>query len=126
MTNDLIFYTALALMFTHQFDAMRCHEWRMIPPLSGMEESTAQRIFIVTHFPILVLIFWIFSHGSDITIYNFQLITDIVLAGHIGKHIVLNSHEKNEFKGTLSKIIILSVSAFALLHLLLLLNILSI
>jgi len=112
-------------MFTHQFDAMRCHEWRMIPPLSGMVENTAQMIFIVTHFPILVLIFWIFAYGSENAVYNFQLITDIVLAGHIGKHIVLNSHEKNEFKGTLSKIIIFSVSAFALLHLLLLLNFIS-
>lgn len=125
MTNDLIFYTALALMLTHQFDAMRCREWRMIPPLSGMVESTAQMIFIVTHFPILVLIFWVFAYGSEAAVYNFQLITDIVLAGHIGKHIVLNSHEKNEFTDSLSKFIILSVSAFALLHLLLLLGIIS-
>ncbi|MBC8257220.1 MAG: hypothetical protein H8E85_07935 [Candidatus Marinimicrobia bacterium] len=125
MTNDLIFYIALALMFTHQFDAMRCHEWRMIPPLSGMRDSTSQRIFIMTHFPVLVLIFWIFAKGSDSTIYNFQLITDIVLAGHIGKHIVLNSHIKNEFRDTLSQIIILSVSVFASMHLILLLEIIS-
>jgi len=112
-------------MLTHQYDAVRCHEWRMIPPLSTMEDGLAQRVFIITHFPMLVLIFLILTQPDGGLKYNYQLITDIIMTGHIGKHIFLNSHEKNEFKDSVSKTIIFFVSAFALLHLLILLNFIS-
>ena len=48
------------------------------PPLSTMEDGKAQSIFIVTHFPMLILIFWFLTQADEGLTYNFQLGEDII------------------------------------------------
>ena len=48
------------------------------PPLSTMEDGKAQSIFIVIHFPMLILIFWFLTQADEGLTYNFQLGEDII------------------------------------------------
>ncbi|MGB3626958.1 MAG: DUF6713 family protein [Henriciella sp.] len=48
----------VALLCTHELDAMTHAEWRMLPILSGMEDGVARQVFVWFHIPLFALIFW--------------------------------------------------------------------
>ncbi|MCK5311264.1 MAG: hypothetical protein KAJ62_04100 [Desulfobacteraceae bacterium] len=120
MIIDLIFYTGFALLITHELDAIQRHEWRIFPFLSNLEEDIAYQIFVIAHVPLLVSLLWLMNHPSENVRYWFQLSLDIFLIIHLGLHSLLKSHKKNEFTSVLSKIIIMLMALFGLLHLILL------
>ncbi len=115
--NDLIFYIALSFYFTHQADAFRCSEWRILPGFSALNDGVAARLFVAIHLPVYIAIFWCISSNDPQLTYYFQLSLDVMLAGHIGKHFFLQHHEKNEFNELFSKLLIFFTSLFAFMHL---------
>ena len=123
MTFDLIFYTGFALFLTHQLDAIRCHEWRLLPGLSHLDDDTASRLLILSHIPVLVLLFWLISHPEETVQFWFQSSMDVLFVGHLGKHLFWKSHEKNEFTGIVSKTIIRMIALAGLAHFILLLGV---
>ncbi len=120
LNPEFIFYIGLALFLTHQLDAIRCHEWRLLPGLRHLEDGKASRILIVSHIPVLVILLWFISYTNSMVQFWFQAILDVMFMGHLGKHILWRNHENNEFNGPLSKIFILFTALAGLFHLILL------
>jgi hypothetical protein len=52
--TDLIFYSGLALLFTHELDAIQRHECRIFPFLNKLKDRTNYIIFTILHIPLLI------------------------------------------------------------------------
>ncbi len=54
--KTIVFYLGLALLFTHELDSMPNHEWRVMPILSSLSDSTGKAVFLVAHIPIFAVV----------------------------------------------------------------------
>jgi len=123
MIIDLIFYTGLSLLLTHELDAIKRHEWRLFPGLSNLNEKISYQLFIVLHIPLLVFIFWFLCHPSERVQFWFQTGVDGFLIIHLGLHHYFKSHDKYEFTQPFSKFIINLMALAGLIHIILLFTI---
>lgn len=125
MVSDLVFYAGLALLVTHELDAVHRHEWRMFPFLSKLDDGKGYQLFVLLHIPLLVLIFWLMSHPSGNVRFWFQVSMDVFFVVHFVLHFVLHyllrEHRSNEFSERFSKQIVAVTAATGLIHLVLLL-----
>ena len=112
--SNIIFAIALALLFTHEMDAVRRQEWKMFVILKDMSDEKAYRIFTLLHIPLYALFFllWLF----DYLLALFYLL-DIFLILHLFIHIGFSKHSGNNLKNRISKGIIISAGLLAFIHL---------
>lgn len=68
MFVDLIFYIGIALLLTHELDAIARNEWRMFPFICRLKDDIGYKVFIILHIPLFVLILWLMAHPSDFMI----------------------------------------------------------
>ena len=59
--RTIIYYLAIAALFTHELDAVLNFEWRLLFHLFTLTESVASALFIGLHLP-LFFIFFYFGH----------------------------------------------------------------
>jgi hypothetical protein len=100
MIEHLFFYVGLACLALHEMDAVRCHEWRILPGLSALPEVWGFRVFMLAHIPIFA---WLFAALADPT----QLPAlargfDWFFVVHLGLHLLFLLHRNNEFKDWMS------------------------
>lgn len=100
------FYLGLALILTHELDAMSHHEWRVLPLLSQLEDAAGQNLFVILHIPILAIVV------ACIASLNIKLrrksrdIASGFLIVHAVLHFAFSSHANYEFNSLLSSILI--------------------
>ena len=111
-----LFFAGLIIIFLHEIDAVRCHEWRIFPGLSRLKDKTGKFIFMTAHIPIFYWIFWEIHRSHDDT--SFRTGFDIFLIIHVGLHLLFLWHPKNEFKDPISWILIFGAGCFGLADLL--------
>ena len=110
----VIFAIELALLFTHEMDAVRRQEWQMFIILKDMADEKAFRIFMLLHIPLYaVILSLLLSDRMIIAMY----ITDIFLILHMLIHFAFTGHKANQMNGGVSKAIIYSAGLLALVHL---------
>ncbi len=112
---DVLFLTCLAWLFAHELDAIKQHEWRILPLTSWMRDDAGYVVFVLLHIPLMVVI--ILALPSQ----TFQVGMDMFLILHGGLHILFRNHPAYTFNNALSKMLIFGVIPLAILHLLLLL-----
>ena len=54
--KSVVFYLGLALLFTHELDSMPNHEWRVMPILNSLSDSTGKAVFLLAHVPIFAVV----------------------------------------------------------------------
>lgn len=116
----MIFALGLALLFTHELDAVRAREWRLFPVLRAMPEETGRAVFIAAHVPLFAIIFWMAGHASNPARFWFEAGVDAFLTVHVGLHWMFRRHPLYDFHGVLSRLWIVGAGAVGLLHLALL------
>jgi hypothetical protein len=121
MLMNLIFYLGLSLLFIHELDAIKRHEWRIFPGLSKFEDGLSYRLFVVAHIPLFILVLWLLCHPSEKVGFWFQISVDGFLVVHIGLHRLFKSHVEYEFTQPFSKWIIHSMALTGAVHMVLLL-----
>ncbi len=109
------FVLGITFLCLHELDAMRCHEWRIFPGLSLLEDRLGMIIFQLAHIP---LFYWVFQ-GLNQPDESFRLGWDIFFIVHFILHVLFLWHPKNEFKDWLSWGIISGAAFFGVLDLLL-------
>jgi len=119
--EQILFLLILSLLLVHEMDAVWAKEWKMFVVLKDIAEETAYRVFTLIHLPLYLFIFYFLFSGGPIASYVLKIIIDIFLLGHVILHYRFRKHNNNGFRTRLSKIVIYSMSALALLHLCLLL-----
>jgi hypothetical protein len=102
----ILFNFGLAFILLHEMDAIRCKEWRILPLISMLEDRLGYIVFLFLHIP---LFYWIFFQLNNFT---FRWGFDIFLMVHVGLHVLLFKHKKNEFKDWISWSIIIAAGVF--------------
>lgn len=116
MFIDLLFYLGIALLFTHELDAIKRHEWRIFPFISRLPDDTAYHVFVLLHVPLFLLILWLNYHPSENVRYWFQLSMDVFFIVHLGLHRLFRRHAEYEFNSIFSKSIIFLNAVVGLAH----------
>jgi hypothetical protein len=114
MTSELLYLAAVSLMFTHELDAMKRHEWRILPIFRSMTEEAAEAVFIWLHAPLfaaIIALSWLPAWPMFKTIFAAFCII------HVGLHWLLRNHPANEFDNPSSQALIWLTAAFGALHL---------
>ncbi|MCA3452164.1 MAG: hypothetical protein LW715_09015 [Rhodobacter sp.] len=91
---DLLYYAMAGAFFTHELDAVKRHEWRVLPLIRALPDRIGEQLFIWGHVPLFALLMW----GGDGTATS---ATRIGLSGfailHLGLHILFHRHPRYEF-----------------------------
>jgi hypothetical protein len=120
MSGQLIFPFGLALILTHEMDAVRLHEWRMFRFLSALPEERAYAAFTMLHIPLYALMFWgLYGTGNPAVGAGVAAGLDVFFIIHVLLHVLFIRHPQNRFRSTQSWGIIVGASLCGLLDLLL-------
>ena len=96
--TDLLFFLLLSLLFMHELDAIRRHEWRMFIILNKFEDEKAFQIFSLLHLPLFILVFWLLAQPVVVLIHFwFQVGLDLFLLVHKILHDHFQQHPANQF-----------------------------
>lgn len=99
LVHDLLYYAMVGAFFTHELDAVKRHEWRVLPLIRSLPERTGEQVFIWVHVPLFALLLW----GGDGDPVNATRCGIAVFAiAHVGLHILFCRHPAYEFNNTSS------------------------
>ena len=103
MATHLFFYLAVSFILIHEMDAVRCREWRIFPGLNLLSDRTGMIWFMLLHIPLFALLIQSIGTGSESVIFGLN----IFFMAHVGAHLLLYRHPKNEFTDWISWTMIL-------------------
>lgn len=102
MSSDLIFFLGLSLLLCHEMDAVKHHEWRMLPLTSGLSDRAGYHAFTWAHVPLYLLLLWALG-GAEASIRSAVIVgLNLFFIVHTLLHIALRRHPAYEFSGLLS------------------------
>ena len=104
--SNYIYILALALLTTHELDAIYRHEWRIFPVLNRLSDNLASFIFITVHIPLFFIVFWLSFHPEQTVREPAQITIAAFCILHVGLHFLLREHKANEFDNPLSQFLI--------------------
>ena len=107
-----IFTLGFTFILIHEMDAMRCHEWRILPITSFMNEKLGMTTFIFLHIPL----FYVFLFPILFTSESFRFGCSIFFIVHLFLHLLFLTHKKNEFKDWISWSLISGAGICGLLY----------
>jgi hypothetical protein len=114
VTAVLSFWVALIFMAMHEIDAIKRHEWRILPMTSFLPETIGRKLFIWVHLPLAALAVWLIVLGPQsqpgIWFSGFAVI-------HVVLHWLFRKHPKNEFANLQSWLYVAGSGMAGLLHL---------
>ena len=117
--KNIVFYSGIGTLFTHELDAMPNHEWLVLPLTSWMPYEVGAIVFVLLHIPLFaVLIALISSENRNIRDRS-KLAIGIFLIIHSLLHILFMNHVDYEFSSILSKTLIFGGALFGSIYLLL-------
>ena len=100
--KGVLFYLGLALLFTHELDAMPNHEWRVLPLLRSLTDSLGETVFIVGHIPIFAVVIACIASLNLRTRAMARDIASGFLIIHAFLHFVFRGHAAYQFDSLLS------------------------
>ncbi len=111
------FYLGLALLFTHELDAMPNHEWRVLPLVRSLTDSVGELTFVVAHIPIFVIVIACIASLNLKTRSMWRDIASWFLVAHALSHIAFSRHAAYEFDSLLSTVLIYGAGLCGTLYL---------
>ena len=94
MTLDAVYWAMVAAFLTHELDAVKRHEWRILPLTSSLPERVGEQVFIWAHLPLAWLILWL-DERTAMSGVRLGLSAFAIL--HVGLHWLFRRHPANEF-----------------------------
>jgi hypothetical protein len=113
--TDALYWAMVAALFTHELDAVKRHEWRVLPLTSFLPERVGEQVFIWLHVPLFFAIFW-FSTAEPVSGFRLGLAAFAVV--HVGLHRLYRRHPRYEFNNPSSWALILLAGALGGVYLL--------
>lgn len=104
-------HLSLALIATHELDAMKQQEWLVLPLTSFLPEPIAWRAFTVLHVPIFYGLFRCASSPSMAIRSKFDRYFGGFCVFHAGLHLAFWMHKQNTFNNVMSQSIIWAAAA---------------
>lgn len=117
--RSALFYLGFAVLMTHELDAVRHQEWRILILLRDLPEAVAETVFISLHVPLIALLLWLTHHQSPSVRNGMRLALSAFLIVHVGLHMSLMDHPAYGFDTPLSMALIVGGGLTGLAHLVL-------
>ncbi len=114
MLAALAFWLMAGTLATHELDAIKRHEWRVLPITSFLPDDVGERVFVWLHVPLFAVVFWVAGEGPD---SGAALLLSGFAIGHVGLHWLFRKHPKYEFNNPRSWTLILLPGALGAVHL---------
>lgn len=99
---SLVYYLGIALLFTHEMDAVMFAEWRLLYVLREFDDALAYPVFLLLHIPLFMAFLWLGNHPVARVQDAFRGITAGFLVVHAIIHTVASVSPANAFAGVLS------------------------
>lgn len=116
---DWAYIIMLGFLVSHELDAVKRHEWRVLPLFSALPERLGEQVFIWAHFPIIVLLF---GFGGLDAMSRISLCLSGFAIIHALLHFLFRNHAKYEFNSVSSAALIVGMGVFGMLHLIAAIN----
>ena len=113
MLTKFVFTLGVVLLFTHELDAIRHHEWRLFAFLRPFGEEGAYQLFVLLHIPLFMLFLWPLLMPAR----RLEITIDLFLIIHVGLHYLFRNHSHYTFHGWLSHGVIALAGAVGAWHL---------
>lgn len=110
MIFKLILWINLALLLLHEMDAVRTMEWKMMAFINRLDDSIAAGLFIVAHFALFVVIFYMLEYHGTILFW----FTCLFPLFHQLLHVFFRKHPANRMNNFFSQGIIILMTFFSL------------
>jgi len=114
--KSITFYLGLALLFTHELDAMPNHEWRVLPLLRSLTDSVGEAAFVVAHIPIFAVVIACIASLNPKTRSIARDVASGFLIVHAVLHLAFSGHLAYEFGSLLSMMLIYGAGVCGLLY----------
>ncbi|WP_127112344.1 DUF6713 family protein [Shimia sediminis] len=111
---ELLYYILVGSFLAHELDAVRRHEWRILPLTSFLPDRTGAQVFIWAHIPLMALLLW---GGDGNSANGVRLGIAVFAIVHVGLHVLFRRHPDNEFNTAASWALILLTGLLGLLYL---------
>ncbi len=112
--GSVLYFTMLAFFVTHELDAVKRHEWRILPITSFLPEAIGEQVFIWAHVPLFLGLFYL---GALDPLSTTAKALSAFAVIHIGLHLVFRNHQKCEFNNFSSWMLIVASGLFGTAHL---------
>jgi hypothetical protein len=116
MDQPVFFFIGLAFILTHEMDAVRAREWRLLPLLARLDDHAGYLVFTLAHIPLYLLLFWGLFGPNGIN-QGVVRALDIFFIVHVLLHLLFLRHPQNGFRSAASWLIILGAGVAGLLDL---------
>jgi len=103
MLIKVLYWLMVAALFTHELDAVKRHEWRILPLLRNLPDSVGEQTFVWMHLPGFFLIFWFSQQGAG-SIFAIGLSAFAII--HVGLTWLLQKHPAFEYNNPSSWLLI--------------------
>jgi hypothetical protein len=113
--KSLVFYLGLALLFTHELDAMPNYEWQVLPLLGDLSDTVGRNAFVIAHIPIFAVVIAYVASLNLKTRSNARDIASGFLIAHALLHLAFSGHSAYEFSSSLSSVLIYGAALCGLL-----------
>lgn len=117
--KNTIFYLGMAILLTHELDAMVQHEWRVLPLIRLLPEMMAMQVFILAHIPLFALLIAAVASQRLKVRHMARLAVAVFLLLHAILHVLFADHSAYEFASLTSDVLIFGGAVFGALYLLL-------
>ena len=111
-----MFYLGLAMLFTHELDAIPNHEWRVLPLLRNLENPVGEVTFILAHIPVFAIVLACIASLNRKTRSVARDIAVGFLIVHAFLHLAFSGHPEYQFNSTLSVSLIYGAALCGLLY----------
>lgn len=120
--KDIWFLLGLGFITTHELDAVRQHEWRLLYLLRSLPEALAANVFIALHVPLFAGLVWLTHRPQPQWREASRRVLMAFLIIHVGLHLRLSGHALYTFHSPLSQALIFGGGLCGALYLLTLLR----
>ena len=111
------YFAMLALILTHELDAMTRKEWRLLPGWRNLSDEMGRIIFVGAHVP-LFFVLLLLGIGYPLSAAAWWLSLFAII--HLGMHWLLRNHPENRFDNLGSWLLIGGAGVFGALHIIIL------
>lgn len=121
--KNLLFNLGLAILCTHELDAITQSEWHLLYILNNLPEQVASTAFVIAHVPLLTVIFGlVFNEKPHIKEWS-RIAFTLFLIVHAGLHKSLESHPLYTFNSPMSQGLIYGGGIVGLMYLVIIWNV---
>jgi len=114
MMLDAIYWVMVAAFFTHELDAVKRHEWRVLPLTRLLPDHIGAQVFIWAHVPLFWLILWL-DDGTATGAVRLGVSAFAIV--HVGLHWTFRRHPAYELNNPSSWALIVSTGVLGVLYL---------